>query len=240
MELLTENYKLLLLIGAVPAFFIVVPVVITYVSVQAMRRGVHLEPAPESTYRAQFHRVDQHQGWAEDNGFEFNGGYTMMLGVKSFVAAWKHREEPTYFVMLLAADKQVYTFTTEFSEAFSLDTTGSDDDMLPSPPGHYKQGFSGLSLVDLYQRHLEGVQYLRSNGHIQTRPRNPSLQDAVSRDAKRQAAYIQTLPLYPFRAVYWFYIWKKLKNNQSIEQLHKSGKVLLPNDPGFRKFEYGE
>ena len=237
-ELLTVHPELLLLAGLVPVLFIAFPILITFVNIKAARKGVTLAPAPESGHDPQFAQLDQHQGWAVENGFEYAGAYTMSLGLKLFVGAWKHQHEPTYFIMVLGGDKQIYTFTTEFSEERSLDTVGSDDDMLPSPPGHYKQTFGGLSLVDLYQRHLASMQYLRTAGNIQTRPRTLSLEDAVSLDAKRQAAYVQTLPLWPFRAVYWYYIWKRMKHNKSVEQLHKAGKVLLPNDPGFHEFEH--
>jgi hypothetical protein len=237
-ELLTEHPELLLLAGIVPAFFVVVPILLTYLNIKTSRKGIRLEPASETAYAPQFRTLDQHQGWAEENGFQYVGAYTVTLGVKVLLGAWKHQHEPTYFIMVLLADKQIYTFTTEFSEERSLDTVGSDDDMLPSPPGHYKQTFGGLSLVDLYQRHLESMHYIRTAGHIQTKPARLTLEDAVSLDAKRQAAYVQTLPLWPFRAVYWYYIWKRLKHNKSVEQLHKAGKVLLPNDPGFHEFEH--
>jgi hypothetical protein len=237
-ETLYDHGELLGLAAIVVLGPVVVPVVMTYFNVQSMRKGIQLTAVGRDGYDSHFATAEPFHPWAHATGFDFVGGYTMQLGIKAFVAAWHHRERPCYFVLLIAAGNKIPTFTTEFSAERSLDTTGSDQDMLPAPPGHYKQGFTKTPVDELYRRHMEAEEYLMRVGQVQYQPDLLGLEEAVSRDAKLQSAYIRSLPLWPFRAVYWYYIGKRKKANKSIEEQHRAGVIQMPNDPGFTEFHY--
>jgi len=188
------------------------------------------------------HRASRHvqavADWAYNNGFDtFLGAYMVRLGVESFIAAWEHHGRPTYFCLYQAANRIFYDFVTIFSENRSL-TTGStkDGQFLPKPPGHYVQTFSSVSVAELYDRHRSAEQYLTMVGGITSRPLVSSFQETLAGAVKEQAAYIQSLGLWPLRAPVWYFIRKHRLHNKTIEQLHMARKAVLPHDPDFVEF----
>ena len=69
-------------------------------------------------------------------------------------------------------------------------------------------------------------------------PTDGILPEAVLRSEMRRAAFVRTLPFWYVRAPYWFYVRRTLRHNRSIEELHRAGKIVLPNDPGFSDFQF--
>ncbi len=126
---------------------------------------------------------------------------------------------------------------TEFSQQLDL-TTGTTPDMqlCPQAPGHYQQSFGGLSRDELRERHLAAAQYITQQGGVDVEPVPWGFEEAFTRGEMVQAAHVQTLFMWPLRAPYWFYLRRRLCHNKSIERLHKAGKLLLPNEPGYRPF----
>lgn len=229
----------LILAGFWIVMSVVMLIVLTTWQVLKMGKGIKLEPASREANRRQYEELAPFDEWAARNGFEFLSAYTMQAIAKSFLGVWRHRQDATYFVLTLAGSKKMPSFTSEFSVERSLDTVGAGLEMtLPSIPGSYKQSFAKASLDELYARHLEAMQYLTRVGQMRCEPSGYGIEEAVPREFRRQAAYIRALPAWPLRAIYWYHVARRRKLGKTIEQQHKAGLVLLPNDPGFRDFCY--
>lgn len=224
----------LFLVGA----WIGLPIVLTYLNVVKMRSGIKLEPAPQDRNKHRFVALRPFHEWATRNGFEFVSAYSLVLGVKAFLGVWRHQQHPTYFVVIFAGDNKIPSFTTEFSSDHGLDTNGSNLDMLPSSPGNYKQSFTNASLDELFTRHLQAIEYLWRVGQMRFEANPRSLEESMKYGAQRQAAYIRTLPLWPFRSPYWYYIDRRRKAGKSVEEQHTAGLIVLPNEAGFRDFQF--
>jgi len=215
-------------------------VAITMQSVWQMARGVSLtrvDPAQDSRAAK---AEQQHAEWAYRQGFDtYLGSYLIRLGTDCYIAAWQHRQRPTYFCVYYTANRFLFDFATIFSENRGL-TTGStkDGQFLPKPPGDYIQTFSGLSLDEQFNQHAVSEHYLMTAGRLQLLSVPWTFEEAVLESIKMQAAYIQSLSMWPMRAPYWFFIRKGRLHNKSIEELHNAGMAPLPHEPGFQEFVY--
>lgn len=229
-------------VGVFLLLCLLVPMGVVYAQVQKMRQGVYLRRLDEQAAAAVYRRVREEADWAQAQGFVvFEGVYTFELGVAAILAVWRHAEHPSYLVLFLAGKKRQLILVTEFSQHLDL-TTGATTDLqlCPQPPGHYVQTFRGLSPTGLLDRHLAAARYITGTGGVRIEPVRGGFEDAFTRGERAQAAYVQTLPAWPLRAPYWFYVRKRLRHNKSIERLHKAGKLLLPNSPGYAPFTFAE
>ena len=235
---ISATAQIALLGGVFLCLCLAAPILVTFQQVGKMRQGIHLRRLPEQAVTAAYERFRAEADWALAKGFaQFEGMYTFVVGAAAFVAAWRHMEHPTYFVLLSTGPKKFFVFLTEFSEHSDL-VTGSAKhfQLFPKPPGHYVQTFSKLSLDDLFARHLAAARYVTTAGAVQVKPTPWAFEDAFTKGEALQAAYLQSLPFWFLRAPYWYYVRKTRFHNKAIERLHKSGMLQLPNDRGFENF----
>lgn len=219
---------------------IAVPIVVTFLNVSKMRQGVQFTQVPAKAWAGRYARLKPQADWAFEKGFDaFIGMYVFKLGVAVFVSVWRHKKHPTYFLVILMSGKPILNFITGFSENLELSTASAKHFQLcPQAPGHYMQTFSKLSLDGLFDRHLASARFLTTKGGIKMRPVPWGFEEAFTRREMAQAAYLESLPLWFLRAPYWFYLRRRFYHNKTIEELHRAGKVLLPNDRGFTEFTF--
>ena len=219
-------------VGVFLLLCILVPIVMMYMQVQKMRQGICLNRLDEQATAAIYDGFREDADWAFAKGFgQFEGMYTFQAGATATLGVWRHTQHPTYFVLFLVGLKKMLVLITEFSPHLDL-TTGATMDLqfCPQAPGHYLQTFSRLSPDQMLDRHLAAARHITTMGGVQVEPVPWGFEEAFTKGEMAQGDYIQTLPAWPLRAPYWFYVRKRLCHNKSVEQLHRSGKILLPND----------
>ena len=79
--------------------------------------------------------------------------------------------------------------------------------------------------------------FLINKGGVQVQASDLSFEQAISMSCINQSAYIRSLPLWPLRAPYWFFIRRRTYHGKTVEQLQREGKIILPNDPRFKPFQ---
>ena len=229
-----------LLIGAVAlALFLVFGIAgaVAVMVARMVRRGIRLEPAEEAGYPRDFATVREVDAWAKDQGFDLIGCYIAHLLSPGFVAAWKHRQRPTYFCLYGVQHVYAHEFVTVFAEDRMLTTANTPDAQLfPRPDGYYLQSFDKLPLDDLLTRHAAAEHYLMQQGRLREESLAGSFEEHLAHAFARQMAYIETLPLWQLRGGYWFLIRKDRYHRKTIEELHDAQKAPFPHEPTFREF----
>lgn len=228
----------LITLGVVALILYAVPAIAVYKGIRIMSRGLDLPSLDESDCPAEYSIAKEYFSWTAANDFHnFLGGYYFGMPPGGFAAFWQHDSEPTYLLLLIVRGQRVLNFATAFDKEYGLDTVSMASEVYPAPPGHYKQTFSKLDLPQLYARHTEAARFLRTDGRLEFARTLPnSIAQAVSDDGKRQAAYVESMPLWPLRAPYWYYVRRLRLHNRTIEELHRKGLAPLPHEREFRDF----
>jgi hypothetical protein len=201
------------------------------------RRGIHLTPALEQELPRDYAAMREVAAWAETQGFEHVGCYIAHLLSPSFLAAWRHRERPTYLCLYGVQGAYHHEFVTLFEGGHLLTTASTpDSQLLPHPDGYYVQSFNGLSLDELLTRHAAAEYFLLHEGRLQQAPIARTFEDDISLALARQLAYIRHIPLWWLRGGYWFLVRKDSLHGKTLEQLHRARKAPLPHEPRFKEF----
>jgi hypothetical protein len=210
-----------------------------YVSVLKMSKpDLSMEAVNGEDYPADWQVVTTNHGWAQTNGFEFLGCYRMQAMQPTFIATWKHSQNPTFFCMYGVANVYAYDIVSIFTPQFGITTgTTKDGQLLPSEPGHYTQTFSDISLDELLRKHQEAEQYVQLQGHIRPEHLYRNFEVIFLEAIRGQMAHVRQIPLYPIRGIYWFLVRRSKRHNRSVQDLHRAGLEQLPTDPGWRPIE---
>ncbi len=128
------------------------------------------------------------------------------------------------FVVMLTNNKFVAEFDTHFTDEISLTTTrGTHAFSLPRPLGAYIQGFTKLTLEQLWAKHLEAELFLLDQVKIPVASDMAgvsanTVMERMERDLRKQGACIRAVPLYWLKAIYWFY-WTRFRMvNKTVAQ----------------------
>ena len=229
----------LLWVGGAAGVVLGVIIVITVISVSAIRHGLKLTPLDPNAHPALMPPFQTSAQWAAGQGFGFVGLFsTRVAGSQVSLFAWRHEKRPTYFVMYVIQDKITYDFVAVFNGYDGLTTgTTRDGQFLPKSPGDYTQTFEKRSLDELFNLHAASEWFLINKGGVQVQASDLSFEQAISMSCINQSAYIRSLPLWPLRAPYWFFIRRRTYHGKTVEQLQREGKIILPNDPRFKPFQ---
>jgi hypothetical protein len=166
--------------------------------------------------------------WAVANGFEFVGNFR--LG-PVYIAGWEHTKRPSFFCEYRIQRKEFFDMVTTFADDMSL-TTGStkDGQLNPKPPGDYFQTFSNLSLGQLWEKHVEGENYLVGKGGVKLPEIMLLFEDEITGALCKELEYHKSIPLYHFRVPFWFFFRRRRWHNKSIQAQHERGMIRLPNE----------
>jgi hypothetical protein len=178
--------------------------------------------------------------WAEPQGFEMVGSYTMDMGsIHTFIVAWQHRERPTFFTVYYVFSSQAaktttrptYEFVTTFSRDVSL-TTGvtSQTPFFPRPPGDYARTFSGTARDDVWACHHASEDYLVRTAGVRIGPLDCRFEDCFHEALRKQVAFVRRIPLWPLRAPFWYFIRRRRFRNMSIEEQRRAGWIRMPHE----------
>ncbi|MHC4757024.1 MAG: hypothetical protein ACYTE8_00045 [Planctomycetota bacterium] len=170
---------------------------------------------------------DSHS-WAVSNGFEFTGNFR--FGVV-YISGWEHARRPSFFCEYRIQEKSFFDMVTIFANDTGLTTASSKDGQLsPKPPGAYHQTFSGLSLEQLWEKHVEAENDLVEKGGAALPDVMLSFEDEITGSVHKQFEYHKSISLYHFRVPWWYFFRRGRRHNKSIQKQHELGIIRLPNE----------
>jgi len=178
-----------------------------------------LKPATRELYSREFELAKEHHTWASDQGFAIVGGFVFQGAAKIFVAAWQLNRVPTFFCLYRAAQNTNYDFVTVFPDGRSLTTASTKDAaLLPRPTGAYLQAFPGRSASELWRLHEEALSFLSSAKGLVPEPTEKPFREILVDALAQQIAYVRSLPLWPFRGMFWYFVRREVLVNRSVAQ----------------------
>lgn len=210
------------LILAIPALVVAVVMGVTYVSVVMMSRAAAcLEPVAEPQMD-----IAREQAWAEGEGFVWVGAYLFKATATMKLAIWQHAEHAAYFCVYQHANGKNTDFVTILNPHISV-TTGSTKDamFLPTAPGSFAQAFAGLSLDEMFDRHLVAEQHVMDRLSMKVQPLHDAFEQVLVGAVSRQMAYIRSIPFWPIRAVHWYYIRRSRLTGLSVSEQEQRGLI---------------
>lgn len=217
---------LLILVGVIAAAV----AVMLYAKVHSLSHARVRPCTPEETEN---HSTlpNKAKAWAEANKFRFLGFY--QIG-ETLVTAWQHAVRPTLFCQYQTKGRTACDFVTAFAGGMWLTTTNAPDgQQLPRPSGKYSQTYPHLHMDDLYQRHTDMEVYLNEQG-ARFGQIAQSLEDIMNQGMLEQVGYVQSLSLWPMRAIWWYFVRQYQRSGLSIMDQRHLGWILLPNDAAGR------
>lgn len=174
--------------------------------------------------------------WASTNGFEYIGSYVMhFVSSQADMWAWRRKDRPTFFCRYMVKvgniTKIAYDIVTEFDGDTGL-TTGctKDANFMPRPLNFCFQNFPGSTLDNLWYKHIEAENYLMDFGKAELKTEEVAFERTLTEGATKHVRYVKTLPLWPLRGPYWYFIRRYLWHNKSIKEQHEKGMIKLPNE----------
>ena len=159
--------------------------------------------------------------WAAAHDFQPTGAYRVInLPGSLKLVAWTQAETPTYLCVYVILDTRTeIDFVTACGDKILTSGTTKDGHLLPTAPGSWMQSFSPSSASELWSRHEEAIKYLSEVADFQPGQFTPDLPNDFARAMRRHSEYIRSLPLWPLRMPYWYFVRRKIRHNKSIRQL---------------------
>ena len=209
------------------------------VAVNLLTRGrLRIKPVDdEKRIKRQLKKMRSTAEWAEQNQFLFVQFYEIFLsGQKMWAGIWQHEESPTYLTQyfIFAGDvlKSIYEFTSDFDYGMAVNTSASRDSVFfPKPPGIYVQTFPRFrkKLDELWMQHMEAEAYLLQNGAAWP-SRIRGLEEQIAESVQRETRYVRSIPFWPFRGAWWYFVRRLQRSNLTIEQQVEKGYAVLPDE----------
>jgi hypothetical protein len=213
---------------AVGGFTLVAIMAAMYSQMRSLE-NLSLRPAP-GTKPSQ-----EADAWARNNGFEFIANFTSKVGsMNTLISAWQQPHSPRFFCryIISAGHKTVvsHDLVTIFTSDMGLTTGDSRDGCLfPRPPGSYMQALTGAGLDERWQVHIEMEDFLIKTGGAQLLREPPNFEESFVDAIRKQVSFVRSVPLWPLRAAYWFFVRRYLWRNKSVKVQHEKGMIRLPN-----------
>jgi hypothetical protein len=172
-----------------------------------------------------------YSSWAEKNGFQRIGSYTATGN--AVVAAWGRGDEPTYFcVYVLVNNTMTFDFVTIINGDKGLTTSNSPDGCFyPTPPGDFKQVFPDYSIDEIWKKHKTTLEYLKSEHRVWAKSNYGSFEESFHEGIVGEMKYITSIPLWPLRILYWFFVRRIKMRGISVEMQISMG--LAKPDRGY-------
>lgn len=174
------------------------------------------------------------RAWIAQQQCQFIGAFRFMQVV---IALWKMPAEGTYVAVLRAqnalAKMTVMEFGTFLENGELNSTNGSSTFMFPPTPGNFKESILTQSLDTLYRAHLHSLEVLNARLGLRPIPMPADMERNMIESNRRQMLYVKSLPFYPFRGIYWFFVKRHRMRGKTIEDQFRTG-MIDPNRGRYR------
>ena len=139
------------------------------------------------------------------------------------VVAWTRSGERTYLCVYLVANvPPQIDFITIFERGSLTTGKSKDGQLLPNGPDRFLQTFAATTAV-LWRRHEAGLKVLGAKRGLLPLATAGSLEQDFSDAVKMQASYIRSLPLWPLRIPYWYFVRRHLRHEKPVaSRVHRS------------------
>jgi hypothetical protein len=163
------------------------------------------------------------RAWIQENGYEFMAAYHFM---QTQLAAWRKRGGVTDLVIYATQTKLAYDLVTYLRDDNSLTTSiGGEIGMFPLAKGAYKEGLDLHTLADLDTAHQGSLEILASRRGLRPSAAAPDFEENLLRSVHEQMDHVKSLPLWPLRGVYWFFVNRRRLRNRTVEDQIQRGWV---------------
>lgn len=209
---------------------VVIVVAIAVMLYAGIHRLSHAKVQPSSPEEAarQDTLPNRTKAWAEANKFRFLGHYEMGT---TRIVAWQHTSRPTLLCQYLTTAGTRYDFISTFADDIWLTTSNTRDGQLfPKPAGKYSQTYPDMNLDELWQRHADMEVYLVQQGGAHPGQIHLPLDQTMNQAMLQQLGHVQSLSLWPLRAVWWYFAAQRQRAGLSIMDQRQLGWIRLPNE----------
>lgn len=207
------------LILIVVAFCLLMPVLVAGVFAMSMigqgSPKARISVMADGLYTALAPQSQAHEAWAAEHGFEWDGAYVPQFPMNGQIPffAWRNAEAATLMIAYFTQQGVQTDFVTGYAGGVGLTTGSSAAGMLtPVRPNNPKQAFTGLTIEQLWQKHVAADAFLRRQygrtHELDDRPVDELMLESV----RELSAFVRSLPLWPFRGVYWYFTMKGRTN----------------------------
>lgn len=212
-QFLSNNFYLVIL-AAMPFF---VAGQVWYLVRKMSEPEKMLRPMPGGLSAARQQILANYQGWLNEKKLFHIATY--QFGSIQ-VATYQQQGAPRFFSFYF--HKQL-TFCAETyfddDDCTCLDTgTSGHIGMFPRRPHQYQQSFPQVTPEIAWQRHLEAENYLMERFGIKCRLLKQPYEQILTKAMRLRMTFVRSIPLYPFRALYWYAISRSQMANRSIQQ----------------------
>jgi len=208
-------------------FFVLMPLLIVvqvYFLVRKMSEPEKMLKAIEGGLSANRERfIESQKAWLDSN--ELQRLTSFQFGaIQSVVFQQKGTQR---FFIFHFHQNNTFEIESRFSEDSHLETSNSGSSgMFPARSKVYKQSYPGVTPEELWQRHLEGEAYLMQKFSIAWRPLNQPYEQVLTNSLRMTMNYVRSIPFYPFRALYWFFVTRYAVRNKSVQQQFPPGSSI--------------
>jgi hypothetical protein len=163
------------------------------------------------------------KSWIEANDFVFLGAYRF---TQIRFAAWRKRGGATDLIVYATPFKFACDLVTRLQDNMTLTTTvGGETGMFPQTPGDYKESVLVTNPDDLDAAHSKSLSILAKMRGVRVCDIPPSFEDALLRNARDKMTYVKSLPFWPVRGVYWYFVKRQQMRNKTIEEQIQQGMI---------------
>ncbi|MDR3459887.1 MAG: hypothetical protein P4N60_20860 [Verrucomicrobiae bacterium] len=160
--------------------------------------------------------IGGHKAWLDSQNLDWLTCF--QFGIVQ-TAVFQQRGATRFFAFHFHQQKITYEISSNFREDSYLETsTSGNAGMFPARPNVYKQSFPGLTPEQAWERHLEGEAYLMQKFGLSLEPLNQPYEQKLLGALRMTMMYVRSIPFYPFRALYWFFVTRFAMRNKSIQQ----------------------
>jgi hypothetical protein len=161
--------------------------------------------------------------WCERNGFAWIGAYSLAIpnNPQGLIGAWQNQPQRTYFCVYRVGPnpKVIVDIVSEFDGDRGVTTCNSSGAMLfPSRAGRYKQALVSEDLDFLWRSHQEGVRTVQSRFGLTLERNERPFEQLFVESIRKVAASVCARPLWPLRAVFWFFTQSRRINRPIAQQ----------------------
>lgn len=176
-----------------------------------------LVPLPNGLAPGRQMVVAQMQEWL--NAMEMEPVFARRFGMIETVT-FQQRGAPRFFSILFHKST-TFSFETYFddTDCTCLDTgTSGSGGMFPTRLHQYQQSFPNASPDEAWQRHYDAELYLVQRFGLRYQQLTMPYEDILLKAMRLRMQHVRSIPLYPFRALYWYFVSRGQLAHRTIQQ----------------------